>query len=186
MGKHKVLILAAVMIAAATTAYGYTEEWTAGWFSGGTFTYNSTVYTFDHVNAELGSYIYAWTYDANIDSITGAYIGEHKVIFYNSAKTDSLIISLVDYSTYKKLLGKKYTGQSGTKEGSGTWTAECTNKSFYLRGTWNTGDDEDTKYFDYGETPPVGNGNWTMTWTSSMLCTSGSGVWQTVRTAYRP
>lgn len=185
MNTYRASLLAAILIlTAATSAQAYTEKWSGGWFFSGTITYNSTTWTYDHLNTIVDSYIYTWTYDASVDSITGNNVGDHRAIFYNSDKSDSLIITLSDYSSYKKLLGTKTTGTSGTKEGSGTWSAYCSNKGFYLGGTWDT--NGATAYFNYNVTPPTGNGAWTMTWTSSASCTAGSGTWGIVRTEYNP
>lgn len=185
MTKNKPILLiaaVAVMSAAATSVQAYSEHW-SGFFGGGTITYNNTTYTYRNSTSVAPSYIYAWTYSVSIDSITGLYLNKHTGYFYNADTTDSLIIELVDYGSYKKLLGKKETGTSGTKEGDGTWTGECTNKSFYLRGTWDTyGASE---YFNYNLTPPVGNGGWDVTW-SSTAGVSGSGTWQMTRTSYSP
>lgn len=186
MPKYKNLMLVvavAVMLAGATSAYAYSEKW-EGFFGSGTITYNDTTYTYTYATEEAPSYIYAWTYDANVDSITGSNLNNYRGFFYyveDGDTLDSLVVKLVDYGSYKKVLGTKATGTSGTKEGDGTWTGHCTNKSFYLRGTWDTtGDNED---FDYTVTPPTGNGGWDVTW-SSAQGVSGSGLWAMKRSWY--
>ncbi|MBN2378582.1 hypothetical protein JXM67_02110 [candidate division WOR-3 bacterium] len=183
------IIVVAVMLVAACSAYGYTEEWVGNIFSDGvnnsTITYDDTVFSFDHATVAGGSYIYCWTYDANVDSLTGTYVSDYVATFYSRDRMgsiiDSLLIELVDYGSYKKYLGTKETGQTGTKEGSGTWTAECTNRSFYLRGTWDTGTNIDFYYFDYTGDPDQGTGLWTRTWASDVKCTAGDGYWRLVR-----
>lgn len=59
------------------------------------------------------------------------------------------------YLSVTSFTGGKPTGQSGTKEGSGTWsgTAICTvddpDKEYDVYGTWDTGTPNDDYYFNY-------------------------------------
>jgi len=188
MSKKITLIIAVAMIlVAASSAYGYSKEWGAAFFDSGTITCNDTTYTYWGSSCVVESYIYAWTYNVNVDSITGANLDTYLATFryIDDPDTSYLNLELVDYGSYKKLLGWKETDTTGEKEGGGTWTGHCSAKSFYVTGTWSTGTGLDDYYFDYDEDPPVGSGPWAIAW-SSPPGVIGDGIWGMIRESYTP
>ncbi|NLI97872.1 hypothetical protein GX441_04340 [bacterium] len=173
MGKNKALILVAVVmvLASASTTYGYYERWT-GWFSEGTLICSGYSYTRDGTGGAA-------------DDTTCSGSPPTRDTFYtpNSVHVGFVCSALNDtiYLTVSSLYGGKDTGRSGIKSGSGTWagsairrknTVEQTWNS--LTGTWNT--DTEGDGFDY--TPlPDDPATYSLHWyVYSTLSLSGGGT----------
>lgn len=164
MDKHKTLIVAAiVMLVAATSAFGYHEQW-SGWFSEGTLTYNGYDYvrngtggTVDDTSGTSYDYFY---YDGN------AFV----VAFVCSALSDTIYLAVDSVS------GSKVTGQTETKEGSGYWVGSAVrrkcptpgieNEWDPIAGTWDT--EESYEDFDYTTAPPSYQAGWDVYPTASL------------------
>lgn len=155
MGNHKALILAVIitMLAAATTAQAYYEKW-SGFFATGTITYSLKTYTFSPTGSSGSTVCHSGDVDTFLVDSTS-----FVAYFINNEGTpDTLILTGTTYSSHSKFSGIKGTGQSGTKEGSGTWCASTNKSGLYIWGTWDT--DGAGTYFDYNSRPPVAGGNW--------------------------
>ncbi|NLI97898.1 hypothetical protein GX441_04475 [bacterium] len=173
MGRNKALILAAVVavLATATTAQAYYEKWSMPWNNGYIY-YNSRYYYYiTHQTAGYTVCVSGMSTDAFISDSTWFTI----CFATNDGRPgDTLFLDDSTYSTHNNFDGTKQTGQSGTKEGSGTWCTYCTNKDFYVWGTWNTYDDPNNNKFDYGYTPPIVTGDWAVV--NGTVSVSGGGT----------
>jgi hypothetical protein len=114
MRTKKLLLIAAiaVMLAAATSAYGYHEVWD-GWWSSGWIDYNDHLYT----QSGEGGYIRDYTYSATRDTF---YFGAAMALipFVCEEIDDTICLELPLSETY----GGKETGTEDTKEGEGEWS----------------------------------------------------------------
>ncbi len=152
MSKKTLLIIAAiaVILAGATSAYGYYETWD-GWFNSG-YLILYDEYTFDYVEGQ-----------STVEDITAGSVDSFviRAILYRSfycATTGYTIRLWVTTAS-----GSKDTGQEGQKEvDDGEWSGMAILRrpplhpdTFDVGGTWDTGDEEDDMYFDYPyhETP---------------------------------
>jgi hypothetical protein len=158
--KKTLLLIAgvAIMLAAATSAYGY-HEWWDGWVNSGYLEYDG--YTF----------YYSYGSDT-LEDLTDGDVDE----FYVPGVTPSTFTCSTGggyFGSYIKLWVNPYgstkdTGQEGQKEvnGNPTWTGRAMlyNSShqliqdFDVSGTWNTRADED--YFDYDPDTPTYSAYW--------------------------
>jgi len=180
MSKKTILIIAvAMMLVAASNAYGYTELWTGGCGTG-TLTYNGNVYT--HGNGNYAGYIRDTTKTAGQRDTFDLYNNTWHVVFYydlHGANPDSLVI--LNYSWGFR--GGKVTGTSGAKSGLGTFHAACSNKVFLFTGTWyNT-------TFDYRPGTPTASGDWSVDANQPYYgpgTLTGSGTFSLTRAYYTP
>ena len=158
MPKKALLVIAAVavMLVAATSAYGYDEMWSGWWYSG-TLTYNSHDYT----------------------GVDTGYVSDSKGVLTDTFYLPQDVIvdfiyvigEIKDTIEFEDTMftGSKPKGQSGTKEGSGVWLGSAILRRSGLppvvfdtvEGTWNTRDAGD--YFDYGGRPPIYSAEWVVT-----------------------
>jgi len=161
MSKKTLLIIAAiaVMLMAATSAYGYYEDWD-GWFNSGYLTYGGNEFT------SIGGW----------DVVSDSTIDDKPDDFY--LLNDAMVDFVYDGGWYEDTItlgvsgftGSKPTGQSGQKEGSGGWSgmAILTIPDLppvvfdTVEGTWDTDDAGD--YFDYDSRPdPTYTADWDVT-----------------------
>jgi hypothetical protein len=82
--------------------------------------------------------------------------------------TDSLVLRDSTYSTHENK-GCKATGQSSTKEGSGTWCAWDAVHQVFFWGDWDTWSSLDSYKFDYSPSPPTVYAKWIVQGVSSGL-----------------
>ncbi|TET22313.1 MAG: hypothetical protein E3J71_06510 [Candidatus Stahlbacteria bacterium] len=172
MSKKTLLLIAAVavMLAGATSAYGYYETWD-GWFNSGYLTYDGNTFNYTSGSGML-------------DDVTNGSIDE----FCITAVTLSTF-TCASSGYYIRLwptgaTGWKYTGQSGQKEAyDGEWLGsailtipglpDVEFKS--VEGTWNTGDEYDDMYFNYGGRPPIYSAHWVLSNSDPPGITGGAG-----------
>jgi len=157
MSKKLIVIAAiAVMLAGATSAYGYYEAWD-GWFNSGYLTYDG--YTYDYVEG-VGEV--ADTTNGDVDEF---FLDAIAVItFYCSGNGGTIVVSLTSST------GWKYTGQSGQKEAyEGEWadTATLTITGFppvVFDSVWGTWQSTDPDCFNYDSRPdPTYTASWFVT-----------------------
>jgi len=144
------------MLMAATSAYGYDEDWD-GWFISGTLTYGGNDFTSvgsdivsDSTILELRTDNFYLKANASVDFV---YDGG----WYED--TISLGIS--------RFFGSKPTDQSGTKEGSGGWLGSAILRIPGLppvvfdtvEGTWRS----TYPHFNYDTRPPTYTASWLVT-----------------------
>jgi hypothetical protein len=160
----KLLIIAAVavMLAAATNAYAYYEAWD-GWFDSGKLKYYGA--TFEYTE---GSGVLEDTTYGSVDSFFVSAVCISTFTCAASGDFKGWIIKLWPGGS-----GTKDTGQSGTKEvEDGEWTGKAIliipqeypdppdTVEFDVVGTWDTGNEYDGMYFNYGGLPPIYSAHW--------------------------
>lgn len=108
MSKKTLLIIAAVavMLAGATSAYGYDETWD-GWFNSGYIIYGG--HEFTSVGSDCVS-------DSTIDFKPDDFYLPNDAIVDFVYGSDTITLGVSGFT------GSKPRGQSGTKEGSGGWS----------------------------------------------------------------
>jgi hypothetical protein len=154
----KLLIIAAVavMLVGATSAYGdYTEEGWNGWWLSGTLTYNSHDYT-----AVDTGYVSDSTFSDTTDTF---YLPQDVIV--NFIYVVGEIEDTIEFED-TMFTGRKPTGESGTKEGSGVWSGLAIHRrsgfppdTFTIWGTWeSTGN-----HFNYNTRPPTYTASWLVT-----------------------
>ncbi|MBA7692546.1 hypothetical protein ES703_101113 [subsurface metagenome] len=163
--KALLITAVAVMLMAATSAYGYYEDWD-GWFNSGYLRYGGNDFT------SVGSGIVS---DSTLTL-------EEEDDFY--LKANASVDFVYDGGWYEDTItlgisnffGSKPTDQSGQKEGSGGWSGSARvhgpgheDVNFVLGGTWEA-------EFTYTSDPLAGTyeGTWRET-SSSIPGVSGSG-----------
>jgi len=185
MSKKVTLIIAAVamILVAASSAYAYTELWTGGCGSG-TLTYNGDDYYYGYGN--YTGYIRDTTKTAGQRDTFDLYTNTWHAVFYydlHGANPDSLVI--LNYSWGFR--GGKVTGTSGTKYGSGTFYAACSNKVFLFTSTWSA---MSSPYgFFYTSSPPTVSGTWSVDANQPYYgpgTLTGSGTFSLTRAYYTP
>jgi len=163
MSKKLIVIAAvAVMLVAATSAYGYYEDWD-GWFNSGYIRYGGNDYTSVGSDIVSDSTIYEKPDDFYLKANASV-----DFVYYDGSYEDTITLGI------SRFFGSKTTGQSGQKEGSGGWsgTAILTIPGLppvvfdTVEGTWNTRDAGD--YFDYTMCPcppdtPTYSAKWVVT-----------------------
>jgi hypothetical protein len=177
MGKNKALILTAVVMmlaVVATTAQAYYEKWSMPW-NNGYIDYNSRRYYY--ITHNTAGYTVCLSGMSNDNFLSDSTWFTICFATNDGRPGDTLFLDDSTYSTHNNFDGTKGTGQSGTKDGSGTWCACCTNKSFYLWGTWDTNGID--KYFTYDSTPPMVIGNWDVV--NGTVSVSGGGTFAGTR-----
>ncbi len=162
MSKKTLLLIAGVILvlAAATSAYGYREAWD-GWFRTGTLYYNGHAY----VNTETT------TYGTAGDSTIGArdtffeFTWPAQKAFVYSTDHDTIYLSISEFTGSKEYL------QSGTKEGNGVWSGSAVRSNngtettwTTVSGTWDTNDG--TECFDYTTEPDSYTAGWDVTYSN--------------------
>lgn len=154
------------MLTAATSAYGYHETWN-GWYTTGTLYYNNNAYSWSNPGLSAS------------DSTIGS-----RDTFYQSGTwgTMPFVCDAIDDTIYlvvNSFTGGKPTGESGTKDGAGTWAGgyliASTRSSGSISGTWSA-------TFDYTQVTPSYSGTWTRT-ASSPDNITGGGTSSGTRTA---
>ena len=177
--KKTLLLIAAiaVMLAAATSAYGYWETWNGWWYSG-TLTYNSHDYT-----AVDSGYVSDSTFSDTTDTF---YLPQDVTVDFVY-----VIGEIEDTIEFENTVftGSKPTGQSGTKEGSGVWLGSAILRRSGLPpvvfdsvwGTWwSTGN-----HFNYNSEPdPTYTASWLVTGSDPDGITGG-GTCSGTRSSYR-
>ncbi len=181
--KHKpktLLLIAAVamMLMAATSAYGYYETWDGWWYSG-TLTYNSHDYT-----AVDSGYVS----DSSFTEFTDTFYLPQDVIL-NFIYVIGEIEDTIEFED-TVFTGSKPTGDSGTKEGSGVWLGTAILRRSGLPpvvfdsvwGTWwSTGN-----HFNYNTRPdPTYTASWLVTGSDPDGITGG-GTCTGTGTGYLP
>jgi len=155
--KNKTLIViaaVAVMLVAATSAYGYYEQWNGWWYSG-TLTYNSHDYT----------------------AVDSGYVSDSKGVLTDEFYLPQDVIvnfiyvigEIEDTIEFEDTMftGSKPTGDSGTKEGSGVWSGMAILRRSGLppvvfdtvEGTWRS----TYPHFNYDTRPPTYTASWLVT-----------------------
>ncbi|TKJ37902.1 hypothetical protein CEE36_10970 [candidate division TA06 bacterium B3_TA06] len=182
MSKKALIVIAAVavMLVAATNAYGYWELWN-GWFNSGHLTFVESPY-FDYVEGEG---ILEDLTDEDVDT------------FFVSAVCISTFTCTEKGYTIKLwpgASGSKPTGQRGQKEVNegATWTGFA--RFYYgsqilvefdvVEGTWDTNDYYD--YFNYVPDPPTYSANWYFGSSNPPGFTGGKGGSAGERIDYSP
>jgi hypothetical protein len=179
MSKKTLLLIAgvAIMLTGATSAYAYHEGWD-GWFNSGTLYYNSKTYTIS------GSCFCAddSTFSVTVDTFYVTAVP--RIAFICAAGYGDSIFVYIDVT----FTGWKYTGQSGTKAGAGSWSGSgysnrlMTNKLFDFWGTWaSTGN-----HFYYRPSPPTYTADWVVTGSNPLNAVTGGGTCSGSRTYYIP
>ncbi|MCK4334044.1 hypothetical protein KAX06_04580 [candidate division WOR-3 bacterium] len=180
MPKKALLVIAAVavMLVAATSAYGYDEMWSGWWYSG-TLTYNSHDYT-----AVDSGYVSDSTFSDTTDTF---YLPQDVIV--NFIYVVGEIEDTIEFED-TVFTGSKPTGQSGTKEGSGVWSGLAIHRrsgfppdTFTIWGTWDTDDAND--YFDYNPRTPTYSADWDVTGSNPPGVITGGGTCSGYRTYYR-
>ncbi|MCK4334703.1 hypothetical protein KAX06_07995 [candidate division WOR-3 bacterium] len=153
----KLLIIAAVavMLAGATSAYGYWEQWSGWWYSG-TLTYNSHDYT---------AVDFGYVSDSSFSRETDTFYLPQDVIV-NFIYVVGEIEDTIEFEN-TVFTGSKPTGQSGTKEGSGVWLGMAILRRSGLppvvfdtvEGTWRS----TYPHFNYDTRPPTYTASWLVT-----------------------
>ncbi len=180
--KPKTLLIiaaVAVMLVAATNAYGYHEQWD-GWFRSGTLTYNDTTYTVveSYGTVDDSTYIFPPPPRPGRDTF---YLTVDVLTFMCAAGyNDSIFVGISAFTG-----GKEY-GTSGTHEGSGSWSGSGYSdrsggtKLFDFWGTWaSTGN-----HFNYDSEPdPTYTADWDVTGSNPPGIT-GDGTCSGERTYY--
>jgi len=157
MTKKLILIAAiAVMLAGATSAYGYFEVWN-GWFNSGELTLTlDRDYTFDYVSGE-----------GTLEDTTNGDVDEFAIYAIPALTFTCTSTGWTIRLWAAPASGWKYTGQSGQKEAyDGAWSgyAILTRPPLdpmvfdTVEGTWDTDDLSD--YFNYGGRPPIYSAEW--------------------------
>ncbi|MEA3311949.1 MAG: hypothetical protein U9Q76_06995, partial [candidate division WOR-3 bacterium] len=124
-------------------------------------------------------------YDSTAGTVDNFYFsgGIPVAAFVCSAINDTI------YLTVSSSSGNKPTGESGTKEGRGNWSGSAVRRgpshppqTFTLvRGTWDTGTDDDDMYFDYTMCPcppggpPTYLAKWDVSYSNPLGITGGGG-----------
>jgi len=170
MSKKIILVIAvAMMLVAASSVYAYGETW-GGWFNSGVLIYGGNNYTY----SGSGGWASDTTNDANTHDLFYVTLFPGPKAFVYSVTNDTIWLTVSAFS------GSKVTGQSGTKEGSGTWSGSARrtlpdpDQIFTsVVGTWDT--NGATEYFDYRPATPTYSVGWDVTY-SYPLGITGSGV----------
>ncbi|NLI98787.1 hypothetical protein GX441_09055 [bacterium] len=181
MGKHKALILAAVIavLATATTAQAYYETWD-GWFVGGTLYYSGNAYTTPNVYTRE---MYDSTRVSDRDTFYNPAFGQGDTItirFVYDRDNDTIFLKIAS------ITGGKTTGQTGTKEGDGTWAGSAIRRKNTVETTWSSviGTWDASFTYPAGSPPPTPyyTGGWTIT-SSTPSGLTGDGACDGDRTA---
>jgi len=166
MNTKKLLIITAVavMLVGATNAYAY-HEWWDGWFNSGDLEYLGATFEYTEGSVVLEDLKYG-----SVDSFFVSAISAVITFTCESGIYKDYYIKL-----WPGASGSKNTGQSGQKEVNpgATWTGFA--KFYYgseilvefdvVRGTWDTGDEEDGYYFNYPY--PIGTPTYSAHWVLS-------------------
>lgn len=154
--KTPFLVIGAVvlMLAAVTDTNAYHETWD-GWFNSATLYYDGKTYSY--VEGEI-----------LIEDVSGLtrdtfYVNAvPRIAFICAAGYNDSIFVYIDTT----ITGGKETGQSGTKEGSGSWSGSgysnrlTTDKLFDFGGTWEA----EFEYTDFYPLEGTCEGSWRATW----------------------
>lgn len=179
MAKHKALLallVVGVLFVGATTAQAYYCEKWGQLLSSGYIDYDGTRYHADTVTG------YSWCVENgspsddnsndNLDYFPPEYAGGW-ARFVTSDDRDTLLLVAATYGSHENE-GWKQTGQSGTKNGYGTWCGYDEDKDVYIWGSLTTGNSP-SHYFDYNSSPPDVNGAWDVDGCSTNKKIDGGG-----------